>query len=281
MNKKSARLALGCLAVVIIGAGCKDKKQVAAQASEAALRADLPRAVDAAGRVTSGMVEKIQSVTSAVARAVAASDNGTLRAELVGLTTPGGPLTMYSFSFVVAVDREGRVIARDRTNDSDDRMKGMQFRPLFTCVAKALEDHGELCVGELPAEGDTPSRAVLMATAPLHDAQNQVIGALAAGVTFGPLARMIDSATRLQVGDAVFWTGLRHNGRVYPSGRDRDVVARWLLPEVLVHRVPPAINGTTFVNYVEDGRGWGAAYAPLTSIPATDLVLFRSEARQN
>ncbi len=272
---------VGCLAILSSTPGCKDKKLAVAQVSEAALRADMPRALDATNRLTSGMVSTVQSATAAVARPMAANEPGNLRAELVSLTTPGGPFTLYSFSFVVAIDREGRVVARDRANESDDRMKGMLLRPLFNCVAKALEDHGELCVGELPAEGETPSRVVLMATAPLHDAQNQVVGALAAGITFGQLTRLIDAATRTGVGDAVFWTGLHSGGRVFPSGRDRDVVARWLVPDILVRRVPATIASTTYLHYVEDGRGWGAAYAPLPTIANTELVLFRSEARQN
>jgi hypothetical protein len=277
-----ANVTLVTLALAAPTLSCKDKKAVNAQVSEAALRADLPRAIEAANRLTGGMVERVGSVASQIARPLAAGDQGNLRAELVALSTPGGPLTMYSFSFVVAIDRDGRVVARDKPNESDDRMKGMQFRPLFSCVGRALENHAELCVGELPAEGETPSRAVLLAATPLLDAQNQVIGALGAGVTFGPLSRMIDSATRLTTGDAVFWTALRYNGRVFPSGTDRDVTARWLLPAVLVRRAPRTpVTAPTFVNYIEDGRGWAAAFAPLASIPSTEVLLYRSEARQN
>jgi hypothetical protein len=130
----------------------------------------------------------------------------------------------------------------------------------------------------------------LVAAVPVRDAQNNIIGSLAAGVSYGPLARAITTAVRVHAGDQpILWVGLQRNGRVLPSGRDRDVPERWLVPASLIGRIPANAaqrlatgNGTMTWTFVEDGqRGWAGALATLPQLEGTNLVLFRSEAQQN
>jgi hypothetical protein len=266
--------------------GCRDTLKLHGEASAQALRGDALRARDGAQRVTEQFGPRVTELASQIAAPVTANDPPGIRAALVGFTTPGGPMTLFPTSFVAVTDREGRALARDVANESDDRMKGTVLAELFPCVRAALTGRGGTCVGELPAVSNVPSRVVLVAAAPVRNAGQEVVGALAAGLTFGALARMIDGAVRPGVGSAVLWTGLRRGGRVLPSGADQDVPRRWLVPDSLVRAIPSTVGsleggtGVQVWSFTQDGRGWGGAVAALPTIPGADLVLFRSEASQ-
>lgn len=260
---------------------------VHAQNAETNLHAEVPRAREAARRLTADFLPKVRASGGPISALVADGGGPALRSALVALTTPGGPMTLFSTSFVVATDREGRGIARDIANESDDRMRGMDLRTTFESVRKALVGQETLSDGELPAVGDVPSRVVLVAAVPLRNAQGEIVGSLAAGITYGTLARMIDGALRGGVGNSVFWTGIRVGERVLPSTGDRDVVARWLVPPVLIQKIPTAeaqrvasAGGEQYFHFAEGGRGWGGVVASLPALPNGQLVLFRSEASQ-
>jgi hypothetical protein len=279
---------LGLVAATALAlVACKDNKQMHAERAATNLRADVPRAREAAQRAVDGFGPKVRELSPLIATSLVGNDAPAIRSALVGFTTPGGPMTLYPTSFVAVTDREGRALARDVPNESDDRMKGLDLKAIFPCVRQALEGRDGTCVGELPAVGDVPSRVVLVGAAPVKNPANEVIGVISAGLTYGAVARMIDSAIRPHVGDAVLWTSLRWNGRILPSGRDRDVPHRWIVPESLVRVVPAAdatrvasAGGEHFWPFQQDGRGWGGAVAALAMIPDTQLVLFRSEASQ-
>jgi hypothetical protein len=130
----------------------------------------------------------------------------------------------------------------------------------------------------------------LVAAVPVRDAQNTVIGALAAGVSYGQLARALDTAVRVHAGQQpVLWVGLERNGRVLPSGRDRDVPERWLIPASLIGRIPAnaaqrlsGANAMTTWTFVENQeRGWAGALGAIPQLEGTNVLIFRSEAQQN
>jgi hypothetical protein len=283
----SIAIGRGLLVLSMSLAGCRDAQKMHGEESAAALRADLGRAREASRRVTDQFGPRVRELVSQVAAPMAGNDPPALRSALVGFTTPGGPMTLFPTSFVAVTDREGRAMARDVPNETDDRMKGLPLKDLFSCVRGALEGRDGVCVGELPAVGAVPSRVLLVAAAPVRDGSQSVIGALAAGITFGALARMIDGAVRPGVGSAVLWTGLRMGTRVLPAGTDQDVPRRWLVPDSLIRVIPAAqanaLAGTAGEHvwaFSQDGRGWGGAVGSLPTIPGAALVLFRSEANQ-
>jgi hypothetical protein len=283
---KSIRIGALVAAAMAVSA-CKDKKQVAAQTSVTNLRADLARAREGAQRAVDSLLPKVRELVQPVATPIANNDMAALRSTLVGFTTPGGPMTLLPASFVAVTGREGLVLSRDLPNESEDRMKGMDLRVPFPCVRQALEGREGQCVGELPPEGSVPSRVILMAAVPVKNSSDEVIGAVSAGLTFGALSRMIDTAVRGSIGDAVFWTGLRRGERVLPSGTDQDVPRRWLVPESLIRVIPAAeasrvaqSGGEHFWPFEQDGRGWAGAIGALPFLEGTQIVLFRSEASQ-
>lgn len=275
------------LVVVVAASGCKDSKQTHAHASAQNLRADLAHAREAAQRTVDGYLPKVRELVGPITAPLAGNDAPAIRSTLVGFTTPGGPMTLFPTSFVVVTGRDGVAIARDVANESEDRMKGMDVKALFTCVRQATEGRDGMCVGELPPVANLPSRVMLVAAAPIKNSANEVIGTISAGITYGALARMIDSAVRPHVGDAVFWTGLRYHGRVLPSGADQDVPRRWLVPAPLIQAIPAEQaqriereGGEYFFPFIQDNRGWAGVIAALPMIPETQVVLFRSEASQ-
>jgi hypothetical protein len=275
------------LVVAFAASGCKDSKQTHANASAQNLRADLGRAREAAQRTVDGYVPKVRELVGPITAPLTGNDPPAIRSTLVGFTTPGGPMTLYPTSFVAVTGRDGIAIARDIANESEDRMKGMDLKALFSCVRQATEGIEGMCVGEIPPVGNLPSRVMLVAAAPIKNAANEVIGTISAGLTYGAVARMIDSAVRGHVGDAVFWTGLRYHGRVLPSGTDQDVPRRWLVPASLIREIPAAqaqriesAGGEHFFPFIQDNRGWAGVIAALPMIPETQVVLFRSEASQ-
>lgn len=285
VNRTNVYAAL--VVAAMASSACKDSKLTHAQASAANLQADTRRAREAVQRTVDGFLPKIRELVTPVTAPVLGNDAPALRSTLVGFTTPGGAMTLYPTSFVTVTNREGVSLARDIANESDDRMKGMDLRVHFACVRQALEGREGTCVGELPAVGAMPSRVLLVAVAPIKNPANEVIGTVSAGLTYGSISRMVDATLRGSIGDAVFWTGLRWRGRVMPSGTDRDVAPRWLVPASLVREIRAAdaqrietAGGEHFWPFVQDNRGWAGALAALPSMPETQIVLFRSEANQ-
>lgn len=278
---------LAAAAFIVSAPACKDNKLAHAQTSATALREDMQRARTAAQRAVEGFVPKVRELVGPVTGPVTNNDPVALRSTLVGFTTPGGPMTLYPTSFVAVTNRDGVALARDLPNESDDRMKGMDLRAPFECVRAALAGREGMCVGELPAVQNVPSRVLLVAAAPIKNAAGETIGSISAGLTFGVFSRMIDTAVRGQVGGAVFWTGVRYQDRVLPSGTDQDVAPRWRVPASLIRTIPAAdamrieqAGGEHFYPFEQDGRGWAGGIGALPFLPRTLLVLFRSEASQ-
>ncbi len=279
-------------AITAASAGCKDMKLEAAHRSEAQMAGHVRDARAGVDQLTRSFVPVLEGLAPSLTQSMTAHDVGGIRFALIGMAsqhTPAGSLSFFPTGFIVAVGTDGVAIARN-IDETSDLMRGMPMRSLFPSIARALEGTGGLGVGELPAEPNNPSRVELVAAVPVRDAQNTVIGALAAGISFGQLSRAIDTAVRVHAGqEPVIWVGLQRNGRVLPSGHDRDVPARWLVPASLIALIPPnagqrvAGGATTpFVwTFVESGeRGWAGALASVPQLDGTNMLIFRSEAMQ-
>jgi hypothetical protein len=243
-------------------------------------------------QLTRAFVPVLEGLAPSLTQPMTAHDNAGIRFALLGMQaqhTPAGSLSFFPTGFIVATGVDGVAIARN-IDEQSDLMRGTNLAALFPSVRNGVAGTSGLGIGELPATPDQPARVYLVAAVPVRDAQNNVIGSLAAGISYGPLARAITTAVRVHSGDQpIIWVGLKRGDRVLPSGHDRDVPERWLVPTSLIGRIPPGAesrlasgNGTTTWNFVEDGqRGWAGALATIPQLEGTSLVLFRSEAQQN
>lgn len=287
------RAVLGLFALAAIAstqAACKDPRQEAAKRSAAEMPAHVRQAREGMERITTGFVPVLEGLAPALAAPITANNAGNVRYELIGMNTrqvPAGALTFFPTGFVVAVNRDGVAIARNIA-EPDDLMRGMQLAAMFPSVRTALGGTSAAAVGELPPGPDQPSRVYYVAAVPVRGPDGAVVGALAAGISFGQIARSLERAIRTHTGpQPVIWVGLEREGRVLPSGRDRDVPERWLVPQSLVNRIPAGAaarargGAPVYWEFVEDAqRGWAGALASLPTLEGTNLLLFRSEASQ-
>jgi hypothetical protein len=281
----AATLALVC-------ASCKDPKQEAARRSATQVPTHVRDAREGLDRLTRGFQPVLEGLAPHLAAPMAAHNTENIRFALIGLgseQTPSGSLAFFPTGFVVAVGMDGIAIARN-VAEPDDLMHGMPLANMFSSVRDAIAGHGGQSVGELPATADSPSRVYLVAAVPVRDVSGTILGALAAGISYGQLARSLDTAVRVHSGqEPVLWVGLRRNGRVLPSGHDRDVPERWLIPQPLISAIPrdadariEAGHGQFVWTFIEgDARGWGGSLAAQPQLQDTTIVIFRSEARQN
>jgi hypothetical protein len=255
------------------------------------MRAHVQQAREGLDRLTQSFVPLLEALAPSLAQPIATNRTDDVRFELIGMgtrQTPVGTLSFFPTGFVAAVGRDGRAIARNIA-EPDDLMRGLPLATMFPPVRAALEGRSTMGVGEMPPSQDQPSRVYLVAAVPVRDAQQNVVGALTSGISYGQLARSVERAIRVHTGtEPVLWVGLRRNDRVLPSGADKDVPPRWLVPQPLVAQIPRdaearlrAGNGVFTWSFVENGqRGWGAALATLPQLEGTSLLLFRSEAMQ-
>lgn len=291
MSSFRRSVVFGLTAGVVVVAACRDAKQEAAKRSAEELRAHVRQAREGIDRLTLGFVPLLESLAPSLAGPIGRNSVDDVRFELIamnGRQTSAGALSFYPTGFVAAVGRDGQAIARN-VPAPDDRMRGLPLATMFPPVRSALEGRSTLGVGELPPSSDQPSRVYLVAAVPVRDAQGAVIGALTAGISYGQLARSIERAIRVHTGtEPVLWVGLQRNGRVLPSGNDKDVPPRWLVPQTLIARIPrdhearlQASGGVYIWTFIEDGqRGWAGALATLSQLENTRVLIFRSEAMQ-
>lgn len=279
-------------AATVASTGCKDVKLEAAHRSEAQMAGHVREARAGVERLTRSFVPVLEGLAPSLVQSMTTHDVPGVRFTLIGMgsqNTPAGSLSFFPTGFIAAVGPDGLAIARN-IDETRDLMRGMPMRTLFPSVASALGGNSRLGVGELPASPDMPSRVELVAAVPVRDVHGAILGALAAGISYGQLARAIDTAVRVHAGqEPVLWVGLQHGGRVLPSGRDRDVPARWLVPASLIGRIPAdaaqRINDGTTAPFVwtfieESERGWAGAIASVPPLEGTRVLIFRSEAMQ-
>ena len=290
--RKQALRSIVMLGLSVAFAGCKDFKAEAARRAETHMADHVRDARAGIDQLTRTFVPVLEGLAPSLTQSMTAHDIGGVRFALIGMQTEhtaAGSLSFFPTGFITAVGPDGVAIARN-TDEQSDLMRGTNMANLFPAIRDALGGHGTLGVGELPATPDQPSRAYLIATVPVHDAQNNVIGALAAGVSYGQLAHAVTTAVRVHAGqEPVLWIGLERGGRVLPSGRDRDVPERWLVPAALIAQIPPGAathmsgpNQMTTWTFVEGGqRGWAGALAAVPQLADTRVLIYRSEATQN
>lgn len=281
------------VASVTVGlVGCKDTKREAAQRSLTHMTEAVRDARAGVDQLTRSFVPVLDGLAPSLTRSMTAQDIPGIRYALIGMNTQhtaAGSLSFFPTGFIAAVGPDGVALARN-VDESGDLMRGMPLASLFPSIRGALGGTSGLSVGELPASGDSPSRVYLVASVPVRDAANVVIGALAAGISYGQLARSVDTAVRMHTGQTpVVWVGLLRNGRVLPSGHDRDVPERWLVPASLISQIPAnsatrlaTPNAEFSWTFVEGGeRGWAGALGVLPQLEGTNVLIFRSEAQQN
>lgn len=238
-------------------------------------------------RLVTGLQATIVRAAPAMATAmVAPLDEGRVRNAVRDLgdaqTEVGRELSLYPANFRVAIDPSGHAKARDAAA-ADDRMMGMDMAALFPCVRAALQGTAGTCVGEMPVAEGHPTRVYVLAVAPVRG-ESGVLGALAAGMSFGKLAQAVRGALDQRVASerAQVVVGILRGDRLLPSGRDSDVVERFLVPDAIV-RLTPANraarlqqgNGRFSFTFAQnDGRQqWGAAAAAAPPLGSDAAVL--------
>lgn len=305
MRNTTQRFGVVLGALLALGAGCKDVKQEAARTSEQQVRTHVSGAQQATARLLQGFNPLLEQLAQPMGALV--GQPADLRVELINTRsrqTSAGALTLFPVSFVAVVGRDGVCIARN-IEEAEDRMRGLNLGTLFPPVQTALGGTAATGIGTLPpvaapapdphpAPGarpvtGLPERVFFAGAVPLRDASGAVVGALVSGMNFTAIAHAVHQAVVNAAGQQpVLWAGLRRQGRVFPSEIDTDVAERWRVPTVLVRAIPADVdarvqsgNGAASWNFIENNqRGWGAVVARLEALEGTQLVLFRSEARQ-
>jgi hypothetical protein len=278
--------------LALVEPACKDGRKTAAATSEKKVQEHVAIAAKTIKNSLDSMLPalreaaKIKLLAPAMAGGPAKEDD--VRIELTDMSRPGGKLGIAAFGFVAAVGLDGKVIARDKPKD-EDKLKGFNLAVPFSAVQQALQGGEANEVGEFPAVDGYPSSVISVAAVPVRDATGKVVGALAAGRSFGRLAVLAKTYIEVETKkDPVIWVGLLRNGRLFPSGDDSDVMEINLIPKPLVDAVPKDIETrtanpgqTATWTFMESARGWAGVAANLPELQGTRIVIYRSESSQN
>jgi hypothetical protein len=187
-------------------------------------------------------------------------------------------LVISPLSFIAAVGKDGRVIARDV---EPDRMKGMNLAELFPSVKRALAGEQAHEVGEFASlnEGGKPSVTIVMASPARY--RGEVVGALVLGI---PLWRMQQRLSKqLQMEEAgkkpgvVLWVYLYRGDELHHHGTPRDLDL--LVPDAKTRKAGLARSKGGFTGEVAQyGYWYGYGVTPLPSLGADiGTVIFRME----
>jgi hypothetical protein len=187
-------------------------------------------------------------------------------------------LVISPLSFIAAVGKDGRVIARDV---EPDRMKGMDLGTLFPSVKSALGGTQAHEVGEFASlnEGGKPSVTIVMASPARY--HGEVVGALVLGI---PLWRMQQRLSKqLQMEEAgkkpgvVLWVYLYRGDELHHHGTPRDLDL--LVPDAKTRKAGLARSAGGFTGEVAQYGFWyGYGVTPLPSLAAdVGSVIFRMD----
>jgi len=286
--RTTLRVVLGLLVVTVVGAACKDTRPEFARRSEREVPANIRVAREGLDQLTRSFTPILDQLATGMAPSVQSGVEDRVRFQLIEARTrqvQGGSMTLFPTAFIAAVSVAGTAIARDIARD-DDFMRALPMATMFTSVRHALDGHSAISVGELAATADQPARVLMVAASPIRAEGGAVVGTLCAGIRYGDLSRALEQAIRARVGTRpVLWVSLVRNGRVLPSGRDRDVPPRWLVPQPLIAQIPRDAaarltrgNGLFTWNFIEgETRPWGAGMGTLDALEGTNVLIFRSE----
>jgi hypothetical protein len=187
-------------------------------------------------------------------------------------------LVISPLSFIAAIGKDGRVIARDV---EPDRMKGMDLGTLFPSVKSALGGTQAHEVGEFASlnEGGKPSVTIVMASPARY--RGEVVGALVLGI---PLWRMQQRLSKqLQMEEAgkkpgvVLWVYLYRGDELHHHGTPRDLDL--LVPDAKTRKAGLARSAGGFTGEVAQyGYWYGYGVTPLPSLAAdVGSVIFRMD----
>jgi hypothetical protein len=187
-------------------------------------------------------------------------------------------LVISPLSFIAAVGKDGRVIARDV---EPDQMKGMNLVELFPSVKTALGGALAHEVGEFASlnKGGKPSVTIVMASPARY--RGEVVGALVLGI---PLWRMQQRLSKqLQMEEAgkkpgvVLWVYLYRGDELHHHGTPRDLDL--LVPDGKARKAGLARSAGGFTGEVAQyGYWYGYGVTPLPSLGAdTGAVIFRMD----
>ena len=248
---------------------------------------------EALDRLTRGFVPVLEGLAPSLSVPMSQHNADNVRFALLGMGTQhtdAGSLTVYPTGFVVAGGTDGVAVARNIAQADD--------LDAWDAPRDHVSGDSERAGGEPAAPGwgswrprRTSPRAATWSRPCRFTTRREPWWVLSRqGFRLGrSVARSIRRSEWNAGQEPVLWVGLRHNGRVFPSGRDRDVPERWLVPASLVTQIPPGADqqvesgrGEYVWQFVENGaRGWAGGLGRLVQIQETDVLIFRSEASQN
>jgi hypothetical protein len=187
-------------------------------------------------------------------------------------------LVISPLSFIAAVGKDGKVIARDV---EPDQMKGMDLGKLFPSVKSALGGEQAQEVGEFASlnKGGKPSVTIILASPARY--RGEVVGALVLGI---PLWRMQQRLSKqLQMEEAgkkpgvVLWVYLYRGDELHHHGTPRDLDL--LVPDGKTRKAGLARSAGGFTGDAQQyGYWYGYGVMPLPSLgPDVGTVIFRMD----
>ena len=187
-------------------------------------------------------------------------------------------LVISPLSFIAAVDKSGKVVARDA---EPDHMKGMDLGKAFPSVRAALAgtEGWEVNQFESMKEGGEPSVTVVMA-APAHY-RGEVVGALVLGIPFWRLQQQITKQLQMEEGGkqpgVVLWVYVYRGDKLFhhgtPGGLDE------LIPNGAARRAGVAKSPGGFTGQAAQyGRWYGWGVRPIRLLGEdTGVVVIRMD----
>jgi len=187
-------------------------------------------------------------------------------------------LVISPLSFIAAVGKDGKVIARDV---EPDQMKGMNLGELFPSVKTALGGEQAQEVGAFASlnKGGKPSVTIILASPARY--RGEVVGALVLGI---PLWRMQQRLSKqLQMEEAgkkpgvVLWVYMYRGDELHHHGTPRDLDL--LVPDAKTRKTGLARSAGGFTGDVQQyGYWYGYGVMPLPSLgPDVGMVIFRMD----
>ena len=187
-------------------------------------------------------------------------------------------LVISPLSFIAAVDKSGKVIARDA---EPDHMKGMDLAKPFPSVRAALagKEGWEVNQFESMKEGGEPSVTIVMA-APAHY-RGEVVGALVLGIPLWRLQQQITKQLQMEEGGkqpgVVLWAYVYRGDKLFHHGTPGGLEE--LIPGGADRRAGLAKSPGGFTGQAAQyGRWYGWGVRPIRLLGAdTGVVVIRMD----
>lgn len=278
------RMGLSWVCLLVVSAGCSEE---AANARRVIREEHAPRVkeilAEDMARHREGVREAAERLAPGFVLEDPAQREHDMRIALRRVQEPprGIPQFIASpMSFLAAVAKDGRVIARD-VSEEDDRMRGQDFAERYDVVRRALEEgRAGYALGEFPSgeEGGKSSWSMLFVHPVRHG--GEVVGAVVAGI---PLWRMAQRLGRqLQVEHAgedgtILWVYMYKGDELHHFGTPPDLDT--VVPDAAARRRGLERSPGGFTGQVQQfGRwyGWGVLPTPRVA-EDVGVIIFRSD----